>query len=34
MKISNEYFDRYYTELKSFWSIDENDDGTNIFSSR
>lgn len=32
-KISNEYLDRYATELKQFWNSDENDDSLNRFSS-
>lgn len=33
MKISNEYYERYFNELKSHWNTDESDDGNNRFSS-
>ncbi len=33
MKISNEYYERYFNELKSHWTTDEGDDGSNKFSS-
>jgi hypothetical protein len=33
MKISNEYYERYFNELKPYWATDESDDGCNRFSS-
>lgn len=33
MKISNEYYERYFNELKSYWPGDENDEYSGRFSS-
>lgn len=33
MKISNEYNERYITELKAYWPGDENDESSGRFSS-
>ena len=33
MKISNEYYERYFNELKSYWTTEDSDEGCNRFSS-